>query len=147
MTLRPIAPGSAQFRAFEAALAQAGLPTEDLFAEPSRYYAQGAADDDDASAFGGLLLLGEEALLRSVAVPRASQGVGRGRALVSELVDLAAGGGARRLWLLTTTAEGYFAKLGWRVVDRTQAPAAVAATRQFTTVCPASAVLMCRKLS
>ncbi len=145
MLIRPIEPGSPDFHRLEAALADSGLPVGDLLFDPAIYYAAG--DENAPSAFGGLLLLGDEALLRSVTVPRSERGQGRGKRLVDALADMARSKGAKRLWLLTTTVEGFFERQGWNVVNRRETPACIAATYQFASTCPASAVLMCRPLA
>jgi amino-acid N-acetyltransferase len=51
------------------------------------------------------------------------------------------------IYLLTTTAPDFFAGLGFRRAGRKTAPPAIRATRQFATLCPASAVLMHLNLS
>lgn len=145
MTLQQITEGEPLFAAFAAHLSTAGLPADDLLLEPARYYALNPRGDE-ARAFGGLLPLGEDALLRSVIVPATQRKGGFGKAVVEELADLAAKDGAERVWLLTTDADAFFARFGWVSAERRLAPARIAATRQFSSVCPASAVLMCRKL-
>jgi len=86
------------------------------------------------------------ALLRSVAVHAPARGHGLGRALVDRALADARAAGAREAWLLTETAEPYFARLGWTRAERADAPAAVAASVEFTSACPASAIAMRRSL-
>lgn len=145
MSLQRIESGEPLFEAFVSHLAAAGLPTEDLLLEPARYYAL-SPHGEVSSAFGGLLLLQEEALLRSVIVPGAGRHHGCGSKIVGELAALAEEEGATRLWLLTTSVGPFFSRLGWREARRQDAPASIASTRQFSSLCPASAMLMCRKL-
>jgi amino-acid N-acetyltransferase len=57
-------------------------------------------------------------------------------------VELARSGGARELYLLTTTAEGYFPRLGFERIARDELPAALAASEELRGACPASAVTM-----
>ena len=52
----------------------------------------------------------------------------------------------RALYLLTTTAVPFFERMGFAAIDRAEAPPAIAATREFATYCPESAVLMRRRL-
>jgi amino-acid N-acetyltransferase len=125
--------------AFAAALDQAGLPTDDLNAAPFRYFC------NDGIAWGGIGR-GEDALLRSVVVQPNVRGGGHGAAIVEALVTQARGYGTRRLWLLTTDAAPFFARLGWRQVDRADAPGPIASSQQFSGLCPASAMLMMRAL-
>ncbi|MDX1435012.1 MAG: GNAT family N-acetyltransferase, partial [Gammaproteobacteria bacterium] len=54
--------------------------------------------------------------------------------------------GIVRLYLLTLDADGYFARHGFRALDRGQAPPEIRACREFRELCPDSATLMCRQL-
>lgn len=85
-------------------------------------------------------------LLRSVAVAPALQGRGIGARLIAEAEDLAAQLGLKELYLLTTTAGGFFAGQGYEPVRRTDAPASIRSSREFSTLCPDSAVLMRKRL-
>ncbi len=86
------------------------------------------------------------ALLRSVAVHAPARGRGLGRALVERALADARAAGAGEAWLLTETAERFFAGLGWTHADRADAPAAVAASVEFTSACPTTAIAMRRPL-
>ena len=59
---------------------------------------------------------------------------------------LASETGASELILLTETAEPFFARLGYEVIDRTTVPDDVAGSIEFTTACPTSATAMRRHL-
>jgi len=121
---------------FAAALADAGLPAG---APAARCFAL-----SDGTGFGAIEGNGADRLLRSVVVLPKLRGTGVGAALVASLIEQARSSGAERLWLLTTGAADFFARLGWVVVDRDSAPAGIRAGDQFTTLCPASATLMMR---
>ncbi|WP_310540939.1 GNAT family N-acetyltransferase [Phenylobacterium sp.] len=144
MRLRPIEPGSTAYAAFIGLLEEAGLPTRDLHDEGARYYALG--DGPEVMAFAGLAAGGDDALVRSVVVPQSGRGAGHGGAVIDHLATLASTYGVQRLWLLTTGGEGFFGRHGFASVDRSGAPPFIASTRQFTELCPSSAVLMCRTL-
>jgi N-acetylglutamate synthase-like GNAT family acetyltransferase len=90
----------------------------------------------------GLEVFGSSALLRSLAVALPSRGAGLATRLVAAIAERAHQLGVRELWLLTTTAEAFFAKLGFRTVSRAEAPLEIQSTREFRALCPASAVLM-----
>ena len=137
--LREIRRGEAAFDRFTAALTRAELPTEDLFDQPFRYF------EHDGPAWGGIGS-GEDALLRSVVVADEARGRGLGGAIINALTEQARLDGAKNLWLLTTNASLLFRKLGWKSVERIMAPPQIAASRQFTGLCPASATLMVRAL-
>lgn len=133
--LRELKPGSADFERFVAALEAAALPTDDLVSEPFRYF---TADD---RAWGGVSA-GPDAMLRSLVVLPDARGQGLGVIVAQGLVEHAREARAERLWLLTTSASPFFEKLGWRTADRAAAPAAIAHSKQFSELCPASATLM-----
>lgn len=139
MRVQPLESHGAQRAAFADALAAADLPVEDLDLG-GRYFALEV--EGEAVAFGGLEGEGPDQLLRSVVVAPSRRGEGLGARMVEALA--ASADGAERLWLLTTTAERFFAGLGWQAVDRAEAPPAIAASREFAALCPASAVLMRR---
>ncbi|MFD2570650.1 GNAT family N-acetyltransferase [Spirosoma soli] len=50
--------------------------------------------------------------------------------------------GIQRLFLITTTADHYFGRLGFERIERNLVPDTISATRQFSGLCPASAVVM-----
>jgi amino-acid N-acetyltransferase len=69
-----------------------------------------------------------------------------GRRLVERTIARAREQGIRRLFLLTTTAADYFPRLGFARIDRADVPAEVAATVEFTSACPASAIAMSKSI-
>jgi amino-acid N-acetyltransferase len=98
--------------------------------------------DERLVGCAALELYGPDALLRSVAVAGALHGRGVGRRLVAVALDLARDRGVATVYLLTTTAEAFFHHLGFERVAREAVPAAVRASVEFTSACPASAVVM-----
>ncbi len=90
----------------------------------------------------GVERYGEAGLLRSVAVHEDARGTGIGFRLAKAAVELARSGEVRELYLLTTTAEGYFPRLGFERIARDELPAALAASEELRGACPASAVTM-----
>lgn len=132
--------------AFRAALEAAGLPTDDLD-EPGRVFFAYRTLDATPVGFGGYEILGEHALVRSVVVLPQARGKEIGRNLVALLLRRAFDDGARQAWLLTTTAAAFFEKAGFQPALRQTAPQAVLATRQATSLCPASAVLLTRTIT
>ena len=126
-----------------AALTAQGLTVDDL-AEAGRSFYAFSTLDGVTVGYGGLELFGEHVLLRSVAVLPAFRGKGLGRNIVPLLLYRAHREGARTAWLLTDAATTFFGKIGFTVVDRQAAPAAILATRQAASLCPASAALLSR---
>ena len=92
-----------------------------------------------------LEVYGDGALLRSVAVAPGLQRSGLGRALTDAAIDLARQRRIPALFLLTTTADGYFPRFGFERIDRARVPATVQESVEFKSACPASATVM-RKL-
>ncbi len=91
---------------------------------------------------GGLEIYGNQALLRSVAVAKEFQDKKSGRFICNWLENWAAENQLSELYLLTTTAPGFFAHLGYRVIQRDEFPEPLRQTAQFSELCPASSVCM-----
>jgi amino-acid N-acetyltransferase len=91
-------------------------------------------------------LYADGALLRSVAVDRSVQGRYIGHELTEAALRLARVNGAETVYLLTTTAEGFFPKFGFEPITRDQVPITVQASVEFQFACPASAVVMRKRL-
>lgn len=87
------------------------------------------------------------ALLRSVAVDSGQQGRGLGHELTEAALRLAWAHGAQQVFLLTTTAERFFPRFGFEAITRADVPAAVQASVEFQSACPASAVVMRKSLA
>lgn len=86
------------------------------------------------------------ALLRSVAVAPALQRHRVGRELTEAAIRLAQERRAPAIYLLTTTAEHYFPKFGFERIARTEVPATVQTSVEFTSACPSSATVMRKRL-
>ena len=86
------------------------------------------------------------ALLRSVVVDPMVRGQGLGHRLSEAALTIAKDRGKRTAFLLTTTAEEFFPKLGFEAIARDDVPASVKASIQFQSACPASAVVMRKRL-
>jgi amino-acid N-acetyltransferase len=94
----------------------------------------------------GLELLGDSALLRSVAVAEPHRDHGTGKELFRVVSAKARAQKVRKLYLLTTTAAAYFERLGFSRLERSAAPAEVRATREYSQLCPDSSQLMVKDL-
>ncbi|HEX2189316.1 MAG TPA: arsenic resistance N-acetyltransferase ArsN2 [Longimicrobiaceae bacterium] len=124
-----------------ALLEAAGLPREGV---AERFGAGYCVAETDGRLVGvaGVEEHGTDALLRSVAVAPRARGSGVGAALVRDRLARAAERGAASVFLLTTTAAGFFPRLGFRRVERAEVPAEVRASEEFAALCPAGAVVM-----
>jgi amino-acid N-acetyltransferase len=94
----------------------------------------------------GLERHGGHGLLRSVAVEPEWRGRGVADALVADRLRRAREEGMPAVHLLTTTASGWFARLGFRAVPRSEVPDAVRRSEEFAAICPDTAVVMVRDL-
>jgi amino-acid N-acetyltransferase len=126
-------------------LAAANLPTSDLSDEQlTTFLYCGAAAAP--TALVGLEIYGTEALLRSLVVDPSLRSTGLGSALVERAETHAANHGVGTLYLLTATAETFFARRGYHRIDRAVAPAPIRSTREFAGLCPASSAFMFKRL-
>ena len=101
-----------------------------------------ARDGETLVGCGGAEAYQFAALIRSVAVAPEYRSHGVGRKLVRQLIDRLASRGLREFYLLTTTAEAYFKKRGFKVIDRDEVHPQLLSSREFQDACPASAVCM-----
>ncbi|QIP14215.1 GNAT family N-acetyltransferase [Spirosoma aureum] len=95
----------------------------------------------------GLERLNEVGLLRSVVVDPAFQGIQVGTQLVGCILENARAVGLREVYLITTTADRYFERYGFEVVIRQDVPVSIQQTKQFSDLCPSSAIVMKRVLT
>ncbi len=86
------------------------------------------------------------ALLRSLAVAAHVRGRGVGRALLADAERYARSHEVKDIYLLTTTAERFFARAGYERVERDSAPREIQQTEEFSTLCPATSALMRKRL-
>ena len=106
-----------------------------------------AEHDGTIVGLAGIELYSDGALLRSVGVLPGWQGSGVGKIVVNQALDSARRAGCREVFLLTTTAERYFPRLGFTPISREQVPPGVQQSVEFRGACPASAVVMRRVLT
>ena len=136
---------AADLAAIRALLESSGLPTSDLdVAQPEFAVVR---EDGAVVAAGALQLFGACALLRSVVVAPNRRGGGLGQAIVAELERLARARQVSQLILLTQTASGFFAGLGYRASERSAEPPQVQASEEFRSLCPSSAICMAKSLA
>jgi amino-acid N-acetyltransferase len=120
------------------------LPVSDLSSGKRQFLV--ATISGQLTGVVALELYGDSGLLRSLAVNSEFRTLNLGKKLVAEAENLGRENGLKQLFLLTTTASGFFSKLGWDITDRSAAPASISASTEFSSVCPASAVCMTKKL-
>lgn len=128
----------------QALLAAEKLPTDDL-ADPSICLFV-LREDGVLQGVVGVQTCAEAGLLRSLAVRRDARSGGLGRLLCDQAFAHACARGLHGMYLLTTGASEYFQRQGFAVITRDEAPTEIRATAQFAALCPASAVVMFRRV-
>jgi amino-acid N-acetyltransferase len=106
-----------------------------------------ARDDARVVGVAALELYADGALLRSIAVDSSAQGQGVGQRLTGAALGMAHQHGAPAVFLLTMTAERFFTKFGFERISRPDVPASVRTSVEFRSACPASAVVMWKRLA
>jgi amino-acid N-acetyltransferase len=145
ITPRPQISGGPSLQVAVELLRQAGLPTEDLTAAHCEdFFFAGPASSP--TGLVGLEIYVDVALLRSLVVIPERRGSGEGASLLGHAEQEARARGVRAMYLLTTTAEPFFAKHGYARTPRDAAPPAIRATREFSGICPASSSFMYRQI-
>jgi len=131
--------------AIRALLAASGLPSADL---TPTHLGSFWIEQDSAGLVGvvGLEPHGRVALVRSLAVRADERGRGLGGTLLAHAESQAGALGIEALYLLTTTAEGFFAVRGYTVIPRDAAPPSIRATAEFAKLCPASSVCLTKRV-
>ena len=125
--------------AVEAMLLQAGLPLDGLRQSAKLTVARLAGRVVGAAA---LETYKNGVLLRSVVVAEELRNSGLGQRLTLAALAAASRSGHRTAYLLTTTAGGFFGRFGFVAIDRADVPADVKQSVEFTSACPASALVM-----
>lgn len=130
----------ADLPAVQAFLRAFDLPTAEIMSTRGGFLL--IEEADQLIAVAGLELHGQVGLLRSVAVAPEFRSRGLAAQLVQQATGYARSLGLTDLYLLTTSAQKYFPRFGFRDIPRETAPADLRASAQFQGVCPDSAVLM-----
>ncbi|MBS1510928.1 MAG: GNAT family N-acetyltransferase [Bacteroidetes bacterium] len=124
-------------------LQQHQLPVADIDDDKLLYL---LLDGETVIGTAGLEIFEDCALLRSVSVNQEQQGKGYGKFLNETLEQYAKESGINCMYLLTTTAKDFFDRQGYCVITREEAPTAIKATAEFSSLCPSSAVVMKKRL-
>jgi amino-acid N-acetyltransferase len=87
-----------------------------------------------------------DALLRSLSVSEEKRTSGIGKNLVAFIEDYVKKQGVQNIYLLTTTAEDFFLKRGYKAVDRNTVPGFIKNTSEYGVICSSSSTLMKKEL-
>jgi len=126
-------------------LLSAQLPAFDLTDAHMNYFYY-CGPESGPNALIGFEPCGSAALMRSLVVAPELRARGVGTRLVAHVESEAQSLGLSAIYLLTTTAEAFFSRLGYTAIGRGEAPDAIRATPEFSSICPASSSLMRKKL-
>ncbi|HKW15218.1 MAG TPA: arsenic resistance N-acetyltransferase ArsN2 [Candidatus Krumholzibacteria bacterium] len=101
-----------------------------------------AHHENEIVGVAGIEVHGSHGLLRSLAVAPSRRDAGLGAELVRNRIHWARQQGIESIYLLTTTAAEFFARHGFAVASRDEAPDEIRASREFSEMCPSTAVFM-----
>jgi len=138
ITISPARPEDLEV--IKALLRESGLPTAGVDENWKTFLI--ARDGDAAVGCGGAEAYQVVALIRSIAVKPDYRSHGIGRRLVRQLLDRLASRGLREFYLLTTTAEEYFKKRGFKTIDRDEVHPQLLSSRELQDACPSTATCM-----
>lgn len=123
-----------------ALLESENLPVSDLRKDMKDFFL--AEMENQTVASIGIDRYGQDALLRSMVVNSPQRNLGIASELVSHLEAHARQQGIYTLYLITNTAEDYFARMAFEPITREQVPSLVATSAEFNGLCPASSTIM-----
>lgn len=122
-------------------LAACQLPAHDLSEAHLQHFFL-LRNQSEALGSVGLEIHGGCGLLRSLAVDEAHRGGGLGERLVRRIESHARDQGIGEIYLLTTTASGFFRSLGYTEVSREAVPEPLLNSEQFSGICPSTAPVL-----
>lgn len=145
MPIAIVAAEAADLPGLVSLLQRSRLPTDGI----TEHVASTLVARDGARVVGSaaLELYGRVGLLRSVAVDEARRGEGLGIRLTEAALALARARRLETVYLLTETAGAFFPRFGFRPIPRAEVDPAALQSVEFTTVCPASALVMALDLA
>lgn len=118
------------------------LPSRDLGAANQRFIA--ACERGRVIGCAGLQVAGTNGLVRSMAVHWTRRNAGLGSRLQQRLLFEAVMAGVRTLYVVTSTAEEFFARHGYRKVAAQGVPPELQASEEFTAFVPGGSTVMSR---
>jgi amino-acid N-acetyltransferase len=124
-------------------LEQNGLPTKDLSAATKLFVLE---ESNEVVGTIALEHVEKDGLLRSLSVSSGKRKTGLGELLVRFIEDYAKKQGVENIYLLTTTAAHFFAKRGYKTINREDASPFLKSTSEYCSVCPASATVMMKTI-
>jgi amino-acid N-acetyltransferase len=126
-------------------LEKEGLPINDID-EHLNNIIIAEEDGGEIVGIGALEMYGEVGLFRSLVVKKRKRNKNTGARILKHIEEYAKNNGIKELYLLTENATRYFKKQKFEEVSRDHVPNEIKCTKQFSSLCPASAVVMRKDL-
>jgi amino-acid N-acetyltransferase len=120
------------------------LPTEDISPGTQLFVIE---EGDEVIATVAVEYDYSDALLRSLSVSEEKRTSGVGKKLVDFIEDYVKKQGVQHIYLLTTTAENFFLKRGYKTIERDTVPDFIKNTSEYSVICASSSTLMKKELS
>jgi arsenate reductase (thioredoxin) len=140
--IRPANPKD--FNSIKKLLSSEKLPVDDIDTSLKNFFA--AIEGNEITGVIGLEVYSEYGLLRSMITNPSYRKKGIAGKLVKRLFEHAQSLKLKEIYLLTETAEKYFANKGFTVVQRDSVPEPVKQSQEFSHACPSTAVAMKKEI-
>ena len=132
------------FPEIKSLLAECDLPHSDLSVEKQNMVV--AEIDHKIVGCAGLEAYSGKALFRSLAVKPLYRNMQIALTLTEKVLEMGQDQGISEFFLLTTTADSYFEKLGWNTIERSKVPDDIQSINEFSSICPSTAICMIYRL-
>lgn len=120
------------------------LPHSDIM--PGKQQFVIAEIDQKIIGCAGYEAYNQNGLFRSLAVKPLYRGMMIAHTMIDNIFTLAQEQGIKEFFLLTTTADKLFGKLGWEIINRNDVPENIGSTTEFSSICPSVAICMKHQL-
>lgn len=145
-TTTSIGPASGgEIAALKRLLVSSLLPSRDVGGAHQRFIV--ASENGRIIGCAGLQVAGQDGLVRSMAVHWTRRNSGLGSRLHERLLFEAVLAGVRTLYVVTTSAEGFFASHGFRKVAASAVPPDLQVSEEFAAFVPGGSTVMSRPVS
>jgi amino-acid N-acetyltransferase len=128
------------FQHFRTLLKSSNLPVDDLSLQRDLLIAY--REDGQLVGTGALEIYGPYGLLRSLSVKLGTRGKALGTSLTDHLISEARKRGLKQIYLLTENARGFFQRKGFIDIARSDVPADIQVSSEFSTVRPKPPAVM-----
>jgi len=139
--MKPIAASPTDEPRIKELLSSCGLPNEDITSEHLHHFWV-LKKQNQTIGVVGLEILRPLAFLRSLAIDPNYRNQGLGSQMTQQAEKYGDSLKLHALYLLTMTAEDFFAKRGYKKVPKEAIPNQIQGTAEFRSLCPATAVCM-----